>query len=202
MVHCLSSFLSYKRFTPKHLAFLFALSHYPDPTSYSKATCHPHWCDAMVAEIQALEENHTWTLQPLPSGKTPIGYKWVFKTKFQADGSIERHKARLVVKGYAQVEGLDYHDTFAPVLKLVTVRCVLAVAAARHWHLFQLDVHNAFLHGDLDEDVFMTPPPSYSKQTNARVCHLQKSLYGLKQASRNWFSKLSSALLTTGFAQS
>ena len=77
-----------------------------------------------------------------------------------------------------------------------------AVAAACHWHLFQLDVHNAFLHGDLDEDVFMTPPPGYSKQTDARVCHLQKSLYGLKQASHNWFSKLSSVLLTAGFAQS
>jgi len=82
MVHCLSSFLSYKRFTPKHLTFLSALSHHPDPTSYSEAARHPHWRDAMAAEIQALEANHTWTLQPLPSSKTPISCKWVFKTKF------------------------------------------------------------------------------------------------------------------------
>ena len=111
MVHRLSSFLSYKRFTPKHLSLLSALSHHPDSTSYSEAARHPNWSDAMAAEIQALEANHICTLQPLPSRKTLIGCKWVFKTKFRADGSIERHKACLVAKGYAQVEGLDYHDT-------------------------------------------------------------------------------------------
>jgi hypothetical protein len=85
----------------------------------------------MTAEIQALEANHTWIFQPLPPGKKPIDCKWVFKTKFRVDGSIERHKARLVAKGYTEIEGLDYHDTFAPVAKLVTDRCILAVAAAR-----------------------------------------------------------------------
>jgi len=84
----------------------------------------------MTTEIQALEANHTWIFQPLLLGKKPIDCKWVFKTKFRADGSIERHKARLVAKGYTQIEGMDYHDTFAPVAKLVTVRCILAVAAA------------------------------------------------------------------------
>jgi hypothetical protein len=201
-IHYISSFLSYQCFTNKHLAFLSALSHHLDPTFYSEITRHPHWRDVMAAEIQALKANHTWTLQPLPSSKTLIGCKLEFKTKFRVDGSIERHKARLVAKGYTQVEGLDYHDTFAPVAKLVTVRCVVATAAARHWHLFQLDVHNAFLHGDLDEDVYMTPSPGYYKQIDIRVCHLQKSLYGLKQASRNWFSKLSSVLLVAGFTQS
>jgi hypothetical protein len=202
MVHSLSHFLSYDRFHPKHLAFLSALSHHKDPINYAQAVQHSHWRDAMASEIQALEANHTWTLQTLPFGKRPIGCKWVFKTKLRADGSIERYKARLMAKGYTQIEGLDYHDTFAPVAKLATVRCVLAVAAARHWSLHQLDVHNAFLHGDLDEEVYMTLPPGFCKKGENRVCRLNKSLYGLKQASRNWFSKFSSVLIAAGFHQS
>jgi len=156
----------------------------------------------MATELQALEANHTWTLSSLPPSKKPIGSKWVFKTKFKADGSIERHKARLVAKGYTQVEGLDHHDTFAPIAKLVTVCCVLAVAAAKNWSLHQLDLTNAFLHGDLHEEIYMIPPPGYGKQRETRVCRLQKSLYGLKQASRNWFFKLSSVLLAAGFRHS
>jgi len=163
---------------------------------------HPHWRNAMAAEIQALKTNHTWILQPLPPGKKPIGCKWVFKTKFRADGSIEQHKARLVAKGYTQIEGLDYHGTFAPVAKLVTVRCILAVAAARQWHLFQLDVNNAFLHDNLNEKVYMSPSPGYSTPTATPIFHLQKSIYDLKQASCNWFFKLCSVLLAAGFIQS
>ncbi|GKV35227.1 hypothetical protein SLEP1_g43529 [Rubroshorea leprosula] len=113
----------------------------------------------MEDEINALEKNNTWTLETLPPGKRAIGCKWVYKIKYKADGTIEQYKARLVAKGFTQVEGLDYHDTFALVAKLVTVRCLLAVAAIRNWELHQLDVHNAFLHGDLDEEVYMHLPP-------------------------------------------
>ncbi|KAF5452401.1 hypothetical protein F2P56_027402 [Juglans regia] len=150
----------------------------------------------MASELHTLEENSTWTLEPLPLGKKHIDCKWVFKTKLRADGTVERHKARLVAKGYTQVEGIDYHETFAPVAKMTTVRYVLTVAAAKHWIIHQMDVHNAFLHGDLDEEVYMTPPPGYCLKGETRVCRLQKSLYGLKQASRNWFFKLTSVLLT------
>ncbi|KAH9685044.1 protein kinase domain-containing protein [Citrus sinensis] len=157
----------------------------------------------MDIEIKALEQSNTWTIQDLPPGKKPIGCKWVFKIKRKADGSIERYKARLVAKGYTQTEGLDYHETFASVAKLVTVRCVLAMAAIRGWLLFQLDVHNAFLHGDLHEEIYMTLPLRVRKQgESSQFCRLNKSLYGLKQASRNWFEKFSSALKQIGYIQS
>ncbi|KAL5724899.1 hypothetical protein ACHQM5_008106 [Ranunculus cassubicifolius] len=156
----------------------------------------------MEVEIAALERNHTWCLVSLPSNQKPIGCKWVFKIKYHADGSIERHKARLVAKGYNQIEGQDYHDTFAQVAKLVTVRLLLSVAAVRNWSLHQLDVHNAFLQGDLDETVYMTLPSGFAKHGENRVCKLNKSLYGLKQASRQWFAKFSTTLVKAGFTQS
>jgi hypothetical protein len=102
----------------------------------------------MAHEITALEQNHTWVVTTLLAGKHLIGCKWVYKIKYKADGSIERYKARLVAKGYTQSEGLDYHETFSPVAKMTTVRTLLAMVAAKHWFLHQLDVNNAFLHGD------------------------------------------------------
>nr|KYP64905.1 Retrovirus-related Pol polyprotein from transposon TNT 1-94 [Cajanus cajan] len=169
---------------------------------YLKAMKDKQWQQAMQAEIQALENNGTWTLEPLPPGKKAIGCKWVYRIKYNSDGSIERFKARLVILGNNQVEGLDYNETFAPVAKMVTVRTLLAVAAARKWELHQMDVHNAFLHGDLEEEVYMKLPPGFRSQASGKVCRLRKSLYGLKQAPRCWFAKLAGALKRYGFAQS
>ena len=154
----------------------------------------------MRSELQALQANGTWTLTSLPAGKTSIGCRWVYKIKHRSDGSIERYKARLVAKGFTQLEGVDYQDTFSPTAKIITVRCLLALVAARRWSLHQLDVNNAFLHDDLHEELYMSPPLGLLRQGEDNlVCRLHKSLYGLKQASRHWFSKFSEAIRAAGY---
>jgi hypothetical protein len=151
-----------------------------EPTSDSAAVKDLGWCKAMDAELQALEENQTWILTDLPPGKDVVDCNYVYKIKRNSNGSVERLKARLVAKGYIQQEGIDYPKTFSPVAKMVTVRYLLSVANVRVWHLHQFDVNNAFLHGDLEGEIYMRKPPGYNKGTTRQVCKLLKSLYGLK----------------------
>ena len=115
----------------------------------------------MRADLHALEENGTWSLTTLLNGKQAVGCKWVYKLKFWVDGSLERHKTRLVAKWYTQQEDVDHIDTFLPIAKLVTVKLLLALATIYGWFLIQLDVNNAFLHGDLTEEVYMSLPQGY-----------------------------------------
>uniref|UniRef100_A0A2N9FV57 Uncharacterized protein n=1 Tax=Fagus sylvatica TaxID=28930 RepID=A0A2N9FV57_FAGSY len=185
---------------PKALLAVTDCSTASEPTCYSSAVKSSEWRQAMNLEFDALLKNHTWTLVPSHPSQNLIGCKWVFRIKRKADGSIERHKARLVAKGFHQQPGLDYDETFSPVIKPTTVRTVLSLAISSGWLLRQIDIQNAFLHGTLTEQVFMSQPPGYQHPNFPNhVCQLQKAIYGLKQAPRAWFSRLSSRLLALGF---
>jgi hypothetical protein len=174
-----------------------------EPKNLIEALNSPKWKEAMENEITALHKNKTWRLVPPKHGVNLIDCKWVFKVKRKADGTIDRHKARFVAKGYKQRYGIDYEDTFSPVVKIATIRLVLSIAVSRGWCLRQLDVQNAFLHGILEEEVYMKQPPGFEDHNKPHhVCKLDKALYGLKQAPRAWYSRLSSKLIELGFRSS
>jgi histone deacetylase 1/2 len=140
---------------------------------------------------------------PPSPNKNVIDCKWVYRIKKHADGTVDRYKARLVAKGFKQRYGIDYEDTFSPVIKVATIRLVLSISVSRGWSLRQLDVKNAFLHGVLEEEVYMKQPPGFeSSATPNYICKLDKALYGLKQAPRAWYSRLSTKLHTLGFIPS
>lgn len=155
------------------------------PSSVRAALRDPAWKAAMQDEFDALTNNDTWTLVPQPAHANIITGKWIFKNKLKSDGSLERRKARWVVRGFSQRPGVDFHQTFSPVIKPATIRTVLHLAATRRWVVHQLDVKNAFLHGDLAERVYCYQPAGFvAKDRPDHVCQLVKSLYGLKQAPR------------------
>ncbi|CAL5381095.1 unnamed protein product [Camellia sinensis] len=161
-----------------------------------------HSREAVIEEIRALETNGTWEVMKLPRGKRPVGCKWVFTIKYRADGTVERNKARLVAKGFTQIYGIDYTETFAPVAKLNTIRVLLSLAANLDWPLQQLDIKNAFLNGELEEEVYMTLPPGFSKKGEENeVCKLKKSLYGLKQSPKAWFDRFTKVIKGEGYCQ-
>lgn len=161
------------------------------PTTVTEAKTGPHknqWESAMKAEYDSLIKNNTWTLVNLHEDQKPIKNKWVFRLKVKPDGSIDRFKARLVAKGCSQKAGVDYSETFSPVVRFDSVRTLLSIAAAKNYEVYQLDVKTAFLHGDLNETIFMEQPEDFDDKSG-RVCKLNKSLYGLKQAPRQWYAK-------------
>ncbi|RVW43508.1 Retrovirus-related Pol polyprotein from transposon RE1 [Vitis vinifera] len=186
----------------KHI-FNLAAFKISEPTTLKQAIKDPNWAEAMQTEIAALHKNQTWDLVDRPKDVNIIGCKWVYKLKYKPDGSVDRYKARLVARGFNQTFGLDYFETFSPVVKAATIRIVLTIALSYRWELRQLDVQNAFLNGDLVEQVYMAQPPGFLHPNHPnKVCKLKKALYGLKQSPRAWFTKLSSALLSWGFNSS
>ncbi|GJV81188.1 retrovirus-related pol polyprotein from transposon TNT 1-94, partial [Tanacetum coccineum] len=149
-----------------------------DPLSVEEAIKKEEWRRAMEDELQAINKNMTWELVSMPQGKTAIGLKWIFKIEFLTHGSIQKHKARLVVKGYAQQQRIDYEETFSPVARFDTVRIILALAAQKQWKIFQFDVKSAFLNGDLHKEVYVSQPSGFENSDDPnKVFRLKKALY-------------------------
>lgn len=189
-----------KRFSP--ILNYILLTDGGEPQNYQETLQDEHsskWELAMKEEMNSLLGNQTWELTKLPPGKKALHNKWVYRIKSEHDGS-KRYKARLVVKGFQQQQGIDYSEIFSPVVKITTIRLVLAMVATENLFLEQLDVKTAFLHGNLDEDIYMYQPEGFVAQGHENsVCRLKKSLYGLKQAPRQWYKKFDSFMLSAGY---
>ncbi|GKE68958.1 retrovirus-related pol polyprotein from transposon TNT 1-94, partial [Tanacetum coccineum] len=173
------------------------------PESYSESLCIKkfiQWKKDINEEMVSLEKNQAWSLVRLPAGKKALQSKWVFRVKEEQDDK-KRYKARLVVKGFQQKQGVDYNEIFSPVVKMTTIRLVLSIVAAENLHLEQLVVKSVFLHGDLDEDIYMTQPKGFqsARKEENLVCKLKKSLYGLKQEPRQWYLKFDSFMQRAGY---
>jgi len=174
----------------------------PVPKTFRSALADPNWRAAMEEEHAALLRNHTWDLVPRPPRANVVTGKWIFKHQLKADGSLERYKARWVLRGFTQRPGVDFDETFSPVVKPATVRTVLSLALSRQWPIHQLDVKNAFLHGTLSETVYCAQPAGFEDPSHPDfVCRLNRSLYGLKQAPRAWYSRFAAYLISLGFVE-
>jgi hypothetical protein len=174
---------------------LLAESALIEPAYFSTTVKVNEWRTSMQVEFNALLKNQTWTLVPSSAANNVVGCKWIFKLKRKADGTIEHHKAMFVDKGFHQHVRIDYGETFSPVVKPTTIRTVLSITYSAGWSMQQIDIQNAFLHGLLTEDVYMTQPPGFIHSSYSHhECKLHKAIYGLKQTPRALFSRLSGKL--------
>ncbi|GJV15188.1 zinc finger, CCHC-type containing protein [Tanacetum coccineum] len=175
-----------------------------DPRTLSEAMASrdvAFWKEAVQSEIDSIMHNDTWELTDLPPGCKALGCKWILKRKMKVDGSIDKYKARLVIQGFRQKEGIDFFDTYAPVARISTIRLLLALAAIHDLVIHQMDVKTAFLNGDLDEEIYMKQPEGFVIPGHeSKVCKLKKSLYGLKQAPKQWHQKFDDVVLSNGFS--
>ena len=174
-----------------------------DPRTYREAITGPdkeHWDKAMAEEFQSLNDHDVWEVVKRPKGRRTITSKWVYRIKYKSDGSVERYKARLVARGFTQVYGVDYSETYAPVTRLESLRLMLAMAVENNWEARQIDVKTAYLYGELDEEVYMEPPEGFVLGDD-EVLRLRKAIYGLKQAGRQWYLQLKEKLAKFGLCQ-
>ena len=174
-----------------------------EPRTITQALKDNKWRSSASSEFDAQVRNHTWDLVPPSPGLNVIDCRWLFRIKYLPDGTIDKCKSRLVSKGYNQQEGIDYFETFSPVIKSTTFHTVLNVATSRNWCLRQIDINNTFLQGNLTEEVYMRQPPGFVDPDKPHhICRLNKAIYGLKQAPRAWYVELKTFLLQLGFQNS
>ena len=176
-----------------------------EPSTYEEAILDINslkWLEAMKSEIDSMYTNHVWTLVDAPEGVKPIGCRWIFKKKIDMDGNIQVYKARLVAKGYRQKPGVDYDETFSPVAMIKSIRIMLAIAACYDYEIWQMDVKTVFLNRSLLKDVYMQQPDGFVMPEHAnKVCKLNRSIYGLKQASKSWNQRFDEIIKEYDFVQ-
>jgi len=176
-----------------------------DPNTYNKVVNDVdanHWVKAMECELESMHSNSVWTLVKVPNDIKLIGCKWLYKRKKGVDGKVETLKAILVAKWFTQKEGIDYEDTFSPCSMLQSIQIPLAIATHFDYEIWQMDVKTPFLNGQLDEDIYMIQPNGFiTDNQEDRVCKLQRSIYGLKQASKSWNIRFDETIKQFSFEQ-
>ena len=203
VAHPESGLCSLAHYPEEHQVFMSSLDLEWIPRTYAEAMEDDEWRISVDDEMRAMEKNNTWYETELPKGKKAVTSRLIHTIKYLANGKPERKKTRLVARGYTQVYGEDYLDTFAPVAKLHTIRILLSLAVNLEWDLWQMDVKNAFLQGELEDEVYMKPPPGMEEMVKpGNVLRLRKAIYGLKQSPRAWYHKLSTTLNGRGFVKS
>jgi hypothetical protein len=189
-----------KRFS----SYLLALTHIIDsePSSHGEALGEQVWKDAMTEECQSILKNDVWDVVPRPEGNSVVTSKWIYKIRHAVDGSIEKYKARFVARGFSQVEGVDYDETFALVARYTSIRSIIALAASMGWKLHQMDVNTTFLNGEIEEVYIERLEGFVVHNERSHVCRLKKAIYGLKQAPHAWYEKMGGFMMSLGFNKS
>jgi hypothetical protein len=171
-----------------------------EPSYYEEETSHPVWRDVMMEEYQSIMKNDVWDIVLRPEGKSVVTSKWIYKIKHIVDGSIERHKMRFVARGFSQVEGIDYEETFSLVARYTSIWMIISPATSMGWRVHQMDVKTTFLNGEIEEEVYIEQPYGFViHEKESHVCRLKKAMYGLKQAPRAWYARIDGHLMSLGF---
>jgi hypothetical protein len=174
-----------------------------EPSCHGEATGQQVWQDAMIEEYHSIMKNDVWDIVPRPKGKSVVTSKWIYKIKHATDGSVKKYKVRFVARGFSQVEGIDYEETFAPISRYTSIRTIIELVASMGWRLHHMDVKATFLNGDIEEEVYIEKPEGFMiHEQKYHVCRLKKALYGLKQAPRAWYEKMDGFLMSLGFKKS
>jgi hypothetical protein len=174
-----------------------------EPACYEEESSQQVWRDAMMEEYQSIMKNNVWDIVPRPKGKFVVTSKWIYKIKHAVDRSMEKHKVKFVARGFSQVEGIDYEETFALVARYTSIRRIISLASAMGWRLHQMDVKTTFLNREIEEEVYIEQPYGFMIHgKESYVCRLKKALYGLEQAPQAWYARMDEYLMSLGFNKS